>query len=197
VANGRTLAVVALVVAAVFCAPSQVPAASRGGNRELERVFKSGSFGEQGAAQITRAFKVAVDAGVEDRDALTLVEAGADGEFAADQVVRILTVAAQLSLESLPTEMFVSKVKEGVSKRMAPGRIVQAAEFRALKLKQASNLFKQAVLDGISPRDREELLPDIAEALASGMDQGRIREILAEAVKDGDSPGAIRRKLFP
>ena len=67
--------------------------------------------------------------------------------------------------------------------------IVQAAEFRALKLKQASNLFKQAVLDGISSRDREELLPDIAEALASGMDQARIREILLEAVKDGDSPG--------
>jgi hypothetical protein len=66
-----------------------------------------------------------------------------------------------------------------------------------LQLKQASNLFKQAVLDGGSARDREELLPDIAEALASGMDQGRIRQILLDAAKDGDSPGAIRRKLFP
>ena len=196
-ANGRTFAVAALVVAAVFCASPQVPAASRGGNRELERVFKSGSFGEKGAAQITRAFMVAVDAGVEDRAALALVEAGADGEFAADQVVRILTVAAQLSLESLPLELFVSKIQEGVSKRMEPDRIVQAAEFRALKLKQASNLFKQAVLDGISSRDRDELLPDIAEALAAGMSQEKIREILLEAVKDRDSPGAIRRKLFP
>ena len=127
----------------------------------------------------------------------SLVESGADGEFTADQVARILTVAAQLSLEKLPTGMFVLKVKEGVSKRMEPGRIVQTAELRALKLKQASNLFKQAVLEGVSPRDREELLPDIAEALASGMDQARIREIFLEAVKDGDSTGAIRRKLFP
>ena len=140
---------------------------------------------------------MAVDAGVEERDALALVESGADGEFSADQVVRVLTVAAQLSLESLPLDLFVSKVKEGVSKRMEPGRIVQAAEARALQLKQASNLFKQAVLDGGSARDREELLPDIAEALAAGMDQGRIRQILLDAAKDGDSPGAIRRKLFP
>ena len=196
-AIGRFVAVMVVVVGAVVCASSPAPAASRGGNRDLERVFKSGSFAEPEAAQITRAFKVAVDAGVDDRDALALVEAGADGDFAADQVVRVLTVAAQLSLESLPIEMFVSKVKEGVSKRMEPARIVQAAESRALMLKQASNLFKQAVLDGISSRDREELLPDIAEALASGMEQGRIREILLEAVKDGDSPGAIRRKLFP
>ena len=196
-ANGRAFAIMVVAIGAVFFTSSPVPAASRGGNRELEKIFKSGSFGEPEAAQIARAFKVAVDAGVEDRDALALVESGADGGFAADQVVRLLTVAAQLSLESLPTEMYVSKVQEGVSKRMEPGRIVQAAEFRALKLKQASNLFKQAVLDGISSRDREELLPDIAEALASGMDQGRIREIFLEAVKNGDSPGAIRRKLFP
>jgi hypothetical protein len=193
----RTFAGAVLAIAAVLFSASPVPAASRGGNRELEKIFKSGSFGEQEAAQIARAFKVAVDAGVEDRDALALVESGADGEFAADQVVRILTVAAQLSLENLPAGMFVSKVREGVSKRMEPGRIVQAAELRALKLKQASNLFKQAVLEGVSTRDREELLPDIAEALASGMDQARIREILLEAVKDGDSAGAIRRKLFP
>jgi len=196
-ANGRAFAALVLVVGVVFCASSQVPAASRGGNRELEKVLKSGRFGESQAAQIERAFKVAVDAGVENRDALALVETGIDGEFAADLVVRTLTVAAQLSLEGLPTELFVSKVKEGVSKRMEPGRIVQAAEFRALKLKQASNLFKHAVLEGVSPRDREELLPDIAEALASGMDEGRIREIFLEAVKDGDSTGAIRRKLFP
>lgn len=196
-ANVRTFAVMAIAVGAVFLASSELPAASRGGNRDLERIFKSGSYGEQEAAQIARAFKVAVDAGVEDRDALALVESGSDGDFPADQVVRILTVAAQLSLEGLPTGMFVSKVREGVSKRMEPGRIVQAAESRALKLKQASNLFKQAVLDGISSRDREEMLPDIAEALTSGMDQGRIREILLEAVENGDSPGAIRRKLFP
>jgi len=186
-----------LAIGFVCCASSPVPAASRGGNRDLEKIFKNGSFAGAEAAQITRAFKVAVDAGVEDRDALALVESGADGEFAADQVVRILTVAAQLALENLPTEMYLSKVKEGVSKRMEPARIVQAAESRALMLKQASNLFKQAVLDGISPRDRDELLPDIAEALASGMDQAKIREIFLEAAKDGDSPGAIRRKLFP
>jgi len=185
------------MIGVVLCVWSPAPAASRGGNRDLEKVFKSSSFGEPETAQIARAFKVAVDAGVDERDALALIESGADGEFAVDQVVRLLTVAAQLSLESLPIEMFVSKVKEGVSKRMEPGRIVQAAESRALKLKQASNLFKQAVLDGISSRDREELLPDIAEALTSGMDQARIRAILLEAVKDGDSPGAIRRKLFP
>ncbi|MHB8836154.1 MAG: hypothetical protein ACYC9Y_10645 [Candidatus Methylomirabilia bacterium] len=196
-ANVRTFAVMVFAVGALCFASSQLLAASRGGNRDLERIFKSGDFGEQEAAQIAKAFKVAVDAGVEDRGALALVESGAAGEFAADQVVRILTVAAQLALERLPTEMFVSKVKEGVSKGMEPGRIVQAAESRALKLKQASNLFKQAVLEGISSRDREELLPDIAEALTSGTDQGRIREILLEAVENGDSPGAIRRKLFP
>jgi hypothetical protein len=195
--TGRAFAAAVLVAGAALCAASQAPAAPRGGNRDLEKLFQNAAFREPEAAQIARAFKVALDAGVEERDALALVESGAGGDFAADQVVRVLTVAAQLSLERLPMDLFVSKVREGVSKRVEPGRVLQAAELRALKLKQASNLLKQAVLDGISSRDGDEILPDIAEALASGVDQARIREILAEAAKGGDSPGAIRRKLFP
>jgi hypothetical protein len=178
--------------------PLPAAAAPRGGvNKNLERLFEKGPFREQEAAQIARAFRVATDAGVEEREALELVEDCIDGDFPADQVARVLTLAAQLSLEHLPTDLFISKVKEGVSKRMEPDRIVQAVEARAVRLKQASNLFKQAVLEGVSARDREELLPDVAEALASGMDQGKVREILLEGVRDGDSTGAIRRKLFP
>lgn len=195
--RGRMCAVVAFAIGAVFCLSSQLPAASRGGNRDLERLFEKSSFREPEAAQITRAFQMAIGAGVNEREALGLVESCAEGEFPADQVVRVLTVAAQLSLEDLPMGQFVSKVREGVSKNMEPDRIVQAAEFRAVALKKASNIFKQAVLDGFPSRDREELLPEIAEALSAGTDPERIRNILREAGKDGDSPSAIRRKLFP
>lgn len=194
---GRTVAAGILVTGVFLSAALQVTAASRGGNRNLEKIIKNSAFNDSEAAQIARAFKVAVDADVDDRDALAIVELCADGEFAADQVVRVLTVATQLSLEGLPIDLFVLKIKEGVSKSREPGQIVQVAESRALQLNQASKLLKQAVFDGISSRDREELLPDIAEALASGMDQAEIREILLEAARDGDSPRAIRRKLFP
>lgn len=193
----RIFPAVALAVGVVFCVSPQVPAASRGGDRDLERVFGRSTFRGPEVAQIALAFQVAVEAGVEKRDALRLVEDCAEGEFMAGQVVRVLTVAAQLALEDLPLEQIISKVREGVSKDMEPDRIVQAAELRALQLKRASNLFKEAVLSGASSRDREDLLPDLAEALSAGMDQEEVRKILREAGKNGDSPGAIRRKLFP
>lgn len=195
--HARSVVVLVLALVAGLGAAVQVPAAPRGANRDLERVLERSSFLEPDVAQIGRAFRVALDAGVAEREALALVESCVGGEFRAEQVVRVLTIAAQLTLENVPPGLFISKVREGVAKRVEAGRIVQAAEQRALALKQATNILKQLALEGLSASDRAELLPDVAEALASGMDQGRIREIVGGAAREGDSPGAIRRKLFP
>lgn len=195
--HGRIAALLALSLATALALPAEGPAASRSANRSLERIFERSSYPGPGADMISRAFTVAVDAGVDERDALTLVESCAEGELAPEQVARILSLAAQISLDHLPADLFVSKVLEGVAKGAEADRVVKAAERRALDIKRASNLVKNLALEGVSSSDRDELLPDVAEALAAGLGEAQIRKIVTEAAAAGDDVGAIRRKLFP
>jgi hypothetical protein len=193
----RTAALLGLALAVLIAAPVGLPAAAKKANRGLERVYEKNRYASQDTRVITQAFDVAVDAGVQERDALRLVESCAEGKFSPEQISRVLTLAAQIALDRLPDDLFVSKVLEGVAKGVDADLVVKAAERRARETRLALNLVRGLALDGVSVRDRDELVPDIAEALAAGMDEGRIRAIITEAVEAGDDIGAIRRKLFP
>lgn len=172
-------------------------AAAESRNRGLERIVAKSMYSAGESAQLHRAFSAARRAGVDERDALALVEAGVSGEFDASQSLRLLSLATQLALANLPVESFVSKVEEGVSKRVDADRVVQAAEQRALTLNNAKQIINSLVLQGVEVDDRDELLPDLAAALEAGRKPDDAREILVDAVRSGASSGAIRRKLFP
>jgi hypothetical protein len=172
-------------------------AAGENRNRALERVIAKGMFSADEGARLQRAFAAALQAKVEERDALTLVETCVDGEFDASQAMRMLSIVSQLALEHLPVDGFIAKVEEGVSKRVAPDRIVQAAERRGLMLNKAKLILNSLVLQGFTIADRDELLPDLAAALEAGRSPEDVRRILAASVEAGDSVGRIRDKLFP
>ena len=173
------------------------PAAAETRNRALERIVSKGMFSADEGARLQRAFAAALQAGVAERDALTLVEACVEGEFDAPQALRMLSIVAQLALEKLPVDSFISKVEEGVSKRVAADRVVQVAERRALMLNKSKQLLNSLVLQGFAIDDRDQLLPDLAEALEAGRSPEEARVILAEALQSGERSGSIRRKLFP
>jgi hypothetical protein len=173
------------------------PAAGETTSRALERVLAKGMFGTDEGVRLQRAFASARQAGVEERDALRLVAACVEGEFDALQTLRMLSIGSQLALESLPVEGFISKVEEGVSKRVSADRVVQVAERRALMLNKAKLLLNALILQGIAAEDRDELLPDLAEALEAGRSPEEARAILSEALQTGERAGSIRRKLFP
>ena len=166
-------------------------------NRALERVISTGLFSADEGTRLQRAFSAAHQAGVEEHDALKLVEVCVSGEFDASQTMRMLSIAAQLALEHLPVDGFIAKVEEGISKRVSPDRVVQAAERRGLMLNQAKLLLNSLVLQGFSADDRDELLPDLAAALEAGRKPEEARAILTEALAAGERAGSIRRKLFP
>lgn len=166
-------------------------------NRSLERVIAKGMFSPDEGTRIQRAFAAAVQAGVREREVLSLVEACVSSEFEAPQVLRMLSVAAQLALEDLPVEGFISKIEEGGGKRASPERVVLAAERRALTLNKAKLIINGLVLQGLEIGDRDGLLTDLAAALEAGRAPGEAEAILAEALKAGERSGAIRRKLFP
>lgn len=187
----------ALCTAALLAGMLCSPAAGETSNRALERIVAKGMFSAEEGARLQRAFAAARQAGVEERDALALVQAGVEGEFDATQSLRMLSIAAQLALEKLPVEGFLGKVEEGVSKRVPADRVVQVAERRALMLNKSKLILNSLVLQGFAIEDRDELLPDLAAALEAGRTPEELRAILAEALAAGERPGAIRRKLFP
>jgi sulfite reductase beta subunit-like hemoprotein len=187
----------ALTGVALLVAFSVRPAAGETGNRALERVLARGAYSADEGARVQRSYAAALQAGVEGREALSLVEACVRGRFDASQTLRMLSIAAQLALEGLPVEGFAAKVEEGVSKRVDPDRVAQAAERRALMLNKSRQILNGLVLQGLSVGDRDELLPDLAEALEAGRAPEEARAILSDALRDGERPGSIRRKLFP
>ena len=187
----------AIAAAALLTGALCSPAAGQTTNRALERIVAKGMFSAEEGARLQRAFAAARQAGVEERDALSLVQTGVEGEFDAAQTLRMLSIAAQLALEKLPVEGFLSKVEEGVSKRVPADRVVKVAERRALMLNQARLIVNSLVLQGFEIDDRDELLLDLAAALEAGRSPEELRTILAEALAAGDRPGSIRRKLFP
>jgi hypothetical protein len=188
-----TVVAATALLAGALCSP----AAGQTTNRALERIVAKGMFSAEEGARLQRAFAAARQAGVEERDALSLVQTGVEGEFDAAQTLRMLSIAAQLALEKLPVEGFLSKVEEGVSKRVPADRVVKVAERRALMLNQARLIVNSLVLQGFEIDDRDELLPDLAAALEAGRSPEEARVILSDALRDGERTGAIRRKLFP
>jgi len=182
-----------VVLAVVFAGP----VAGETTSRALERIIAKSMFSADEGVRLQRAFAAARQAGVAERDALGLVETCVEGEFDAPQTLRMLSIAAQLALEGLPVDGFIAKVEEGVSKRASADRVVQVAERRALMLNKAKLTLNALVLQGLAIDDRDELLSDLAAALEAGRTPGEAGAILSDAIKAGDRPGAIRRKLFP
>jgi hypothetical protein len=187
----------ALVGVVLLAGSFAAPAAAETKNRSLERLVAKGMFSADDGARMQRAFAAARQAGVEEREALSLVETCVEGEFDASQALRMLSIASQLALEKLPVEGFIAKVEEGVSKRVAADRVVQVAERRALMLNKAKQILNALVLQGFKIEDRDELLPDLAAALEAGRKPEEAQSILSEALKSGERTGSIRRKLFP
>ncbi len=188
-----TALVATALLAGVLCSP----AAGETTNRSLERIVVKGMFSAEEGARLQRAFATARQAGVEERDALALVQAGVEGEFDAAQTLRVLSIVAQMALEKLPVEGFIAKVEEGVSKRIPADRVVQVAERRALMFNKAKSILNSLVIQGFPVDDRDELLPDLAAALEAGRTPEQARAILVGAFQSGESMGSTRRMLFP
>lgn len=188
------LALAALALLAGAGAPG---AAAEGRNRALERLLERSMYTAGEGGEIQRAFRTAEKAGAGERELLSLVEACADGEFAAAQTLRMLSLAAQIALADLPVGSFVAKVEEGVAKRADADRVVQAAAGRAVNLNRAKSIIQSAVLDGLSRSEGEDLLGDVASALEAGRPAEEIRQELAAAAAAGEGLGAMRRRLFP
>lgn len=187
----------ALVGLAVALGAFAGPTAGEIRNRALERVIMKSGLDAAEGARLQPAFAAALQAGVEERSALTLVGICVENEFETSQVLRLLSIVSQLALEQLPVDGFISKVEEGVSKRVSPDRIVQAAERRALMLNKAKQILNALVLQGATIADRDELLPDLAAALEAGRSPDEARRILSASFEAGESVGRIRGKLFP
>jgi hypothetical protein len=185
-----------LCLAALLEAGGAAPAAGEGRNRALERVVGEVFTPDEGA-QLDRALRAAVKAGLREREALDLVETCVDGEFTAPQVLRVLSLAAQLTLEDLPVEAFAAKLEEGIAKRVESERVLRVAEKRALALNNARLVINGAVLDGFEVDDREALYADVAEALEAGRSADEVRRVLIDSQAEGEGIGGIRRKLFP
>lgn len=194
--SGRSLVLgllACVMLASGLSAPPAVVAAGR--DRGLERVLGD-AYDDAEAERIVRAFRAAVRGGVREREAADLLEACVEGGFSAEQLARVLSLAAQLALQDLPVEAFAAKIQEGTAKGVPAERVLQAAEARALNLNQARSIVNAAVLDGLEVRDRDELVDEVAGALEAGRTAAEVSEILRRAEAEGLDDRDLRRELL-
>ncbi|MDB4285440.1 hypothetical protein N9903_00860 [bacterium] len=193
----RRRAVPALAAALFFIVFSSVSIASSR-HRELGRLFDEEGISTSARTRIDRSYGVVLKAGGEKKEVLSLIENCLEGGFTGGQIARVLTLLAQLELSDLPAESFLSKIHEGVAKRVPVPKILAAAEQEALNLKKAENLLNALVLRGhdIEDDDQEDLIPAIAEALYSGKSLEEVRDILTSSLDKGENLRKVRRKLL-
>ena len=193
----RRRAVPALAAAFFFIVFSSVSTASSS-HRELNRLFEEKDISTSAKTRIDRSYGVVLKAGGEKKEVLSLIESCLEGGFKGGQIARVLTLLAQLELSDLPVESFLSKIHEGVAKRVPAPKVLAAAERQALTLKKAENLLNALVIQGhdIEDDDQEELIPAIAEALYSGKSIEKVRDILTSSLDKGENLRKVRRKLL-
>jgi hypothetical protein len=167
-------------------------------SRKLDRLLEETNISDAVMAQLNRSYSAVLKAGGDSRDTLALVEICLEGGFEGPQIIRVLSLLAQLELSGLPPESYSSKIHEGVAKRVPVAKILAAAERQALMLKNAENILNTLVLQGydLGVDDQEELLPTVAEALYSGKTLREVREILVSSLEEGDDLRRVRRKLL-
>lgn len=173
------------------------PARSESRARGLQKVLEKAGFSAEDRGQIERTGRAALQAGIAERDVSSLVESCAEGGFQAAQILRVLSLATQLTLEHLPVESFEAKISEGIAKRVAPDKVLQVAERRALMLNRAKALLNNVLLEGAPVSAREDLIADVAAAIEAGRAEEDLRRLLAAAFRDGAGVSEIRQKLFP
>jgi hypothetical protein len=190
----KSFAFLAAVCALAVSVAAGAVAGSR--HRGLERLLDRHEFSEPEKDRAASSFDIVLKTGISKKEALALVETALDGGFDAGSLSRILSLTAQLGVAGLPVEGFISKVEEGVAKRVEPADILLAAERRALMFKRADNILDGLVLQGFDLDDPDELLAAVAAALESGKKESDLRRLLVPLLEEGKNMRTIRRKLL-
>jgi len=142
----------------------------------------SGFAGEPSQRLMTDTVKEAREAGVSTTTLNHLLTIGYEYRVPAEAIVPLIKVITIVSREKLPIEPFVSKIEEGLAKRVSPSLIQQAL---AKKLREYR--FIQSVLSEIArtrsgnERVSSEDLLRLSESLSYGITQDELQTFLKQA----------------
>ncbi len=165
-------------------------------SRALEAALEDSTFSVAERSAIATSWGSARRAGISERDLRGAVEACLDGNFDARQVGRVLGLLAKVELAGLPWEGFLSKIEEGVSKRVDPEVVLEVAEHRALMLKKAENLIHRLIIEGHDIERDESLIDALATALDDGKSEKELYDDILSALEKNHSLNRIRKAIL-
>jgi hypothetical protein len=160
----RVASLVLLLLVAVSAADAAGP---------CERLFPARDC-ELLTAQIAKVSET----GISRSDAESLANRCLDGGLSARQASRVLTLLVRARIAGLPKEALLNKLNEGLAKRREPEAIMKAVEVRALNLKIALDLIREATTGNVGEGD-PELITMVADLLGAGKDRQEIADVLA------------------
>ena len=118
------------------------------------------------------------ETGISRSDAESIAGRCLDGGLTARQASRVLTLLVRARIAGLPKEALLNKLNEGLAKRIEPEAIMKAVEVRALNLRIALDVIREATTGNVGEGD-PELIVLVANLLGAGNERGEIEEVLA------------------
>lgn len=131
---------------------------------------------------VTRAVEEARQAGVPDETASRLLSLGYDNGVEAGSMANLVSIVGTVKKQGLPLEPFVSKIEEGMAKRVPAASIEQVLnhkkqDYLFTRSVMADYLKKNALQQQVAPED----LAGIAENLYSGLSRQDLVRTMEQA----------------
>ena len=90
----------------------------------------------------------------------------------------LLSVFLELEQQGLPTEILVDKLKEGLSKKVSPARLLTGIKNEALRIKQTSVLINKVQFVFKDESEKKELYRNMSLFLLGGLSQDMLESML-------------------
>ncbi len=133
---------------------------------------------------LARALRGAANLGISQQRLEGLVNTALGSGQELKVILRALTVITNTALNGLPASPLLSKLGEGLAKKVDGRDLIEALENRALSLKKARQLLSILIFEDKPLGEWEIVLVAVAGALERGVNEGAITDIFRQEGDD-------------
>jgi len=136
------------------------------------------------SVQIKNGARQIIRLGVKRRHVVKVTKRMIKNNFEEEQILAAFDVLIATRKKGLPEDPLMDKLNEGIAKEVQPGQIIQAMEKVRVRYETASRYAK--MLSGDEDHI-EDMITEIAECMAAGIDAGDIGKVVEELKKKTES----------
>ena len=127
-----------------------------------------------------------LESGVSFDDTKNIIESHLNNSTNAYSVKKSLDLILEAQIEGLPIESLISKMEEGLAKKVESDKIFSVVDAELQNLQAASNILQQIEYDS-ETENYEEIIEKLADSLGDGLSQDYLSAVVERGVEENKS----------